>query len=131
MPNHIYNEFLYAEVEKYGLSNSVEFKGVVSDNELDELYQKSFGFINASLHEGFCIPVLEALYYGLNIFVQKGHAAEELQSTGMQLLDFNKITNFKITKLLSSYDNVDFVNKVLGKNTFNNWLNLFNFIEEN
>ena len=126
MTNHVYNEFLYDEVKKYSLCDSVEFKGVVSDDELDKFYKYSYGFINASLHEGFCIPVLEALYYGLNIFVQKGHAAEELLSEGMQLIDFSYIHNIKFNNLKNN--NYSFVNKILKKNDFHFWAKLF--IEE-
>ncbi|WP_152055360.1 glycosyltransferase [Aliarcobacter butzleri] len=123
MPNHIYNEFLFNEVKKYDLSNCVEFKGVVSDDELDKFYKYSYGFINASLHEGFCIPVLEALYYGLNIFVQKGHAAEELLTEGMQLIDFSNIQGIKFNNLKNQ--NYNFVNKILKKNNFDYWSKVF------
>lgn len=123
MPNHVYNEFLYTKVKKYDLSSSVEFKGVVSDDELDKFYKYSYGFINASLHEGFCIPVLEALYYGLNIFVQKGHAAEELLAEGMQLIDFSDIHDIKFNNLKNN--NYNFVNKILKKNDFDYWSKLF------
>lgn len=127
MPNHVYNEFLYTEVKKYDLSSSVEFKGVVSDDELDKFYKYSYGFINASLHEGFCIPVLEALYYGLNIFVQEGHAAEELISSSFNPVDFLSIDKLDLNKLLEENhmnDSFYYVRKLLSINNFDNWIKL-------
>lgn len=127
MPNHIYNEFLYEEVKKYDLLDSIKFKGVVSDEELNKFYKYSYGFINASLHEGFCIPVLEALYYGLNIFIQKGHAAEELISSSFGAIDFLSIDKLDLNKLIEenhmSYS-ISYVRKLLNSNNFNNWIRI-------
>lgn len=123
MPNHIYNEFLYDEAKKSNLSDCIQFKGVVSDDELDNLYKHSYGFINASLHEGFCIPVLEALYYGLNIFVQEGHAADEFISKKIQRINFNRIENIVFNN--EEIDNCQIVNMILNKNNFKNWFNIF------
>ena len=127
MPNHIYNEFLYDEVRKSKLSDCIELKGVVSDDELDNLYKYSYGFINASLHEGFCIPVLEALYYGLNIFVQKGHAAEELTNPSFEAIDFLSIDKLDLNKLLKENymsDSSSYVKKLLNVNNIDNWMKL-------
>jgi glycosyltransferase involved in cell wall biosynthesis len=127
MPNHIYNEFLYDEVKNSNLSDCIELKGVVSDDELDNLYKYSYGFINASLHEGFCIPVLEALYYGLNIFVQEGHAAEELTNPSFKAIDFLSIDKLDLNKLLKENymsDSSSYVKKLLNVNNIDNWMKL-------
>lgn len=44
-----------------GVAQAVRFIGQVSDAELSELYQLADVFVTASLHEGFCIPVIEAM----------------------------------------------------------------------
>lgn len=127
MPNHIYNEFLYDEAKKSNLLDCIQFKGVVSDDELDNLYKYSYGFINASLHEGFCIPVLEALYYGLNIFVQEGHAAEELTNPSFKAIDFLSIDKLDLNKLLKENymsDSSSYVKKLLNVNNIDNWMKL-------
>jgi glycosyltransferase involved in cell wall biosynthesis len=127
MPNHIYNEFLKTEVNKYSLNDCIEFCGVISDEELKEYYTNSFGFLNASLHEGFSIPVLEALYYGLNIFVQKGHAAEELINSSFDAIDFLSIDKLDLNKLLKENymrNSSFYVRKLLSVNNFDNWIKL-------
>ncbi|WP_162844334.1 glycosyltransferase family 4 protein [Enterobacillus tribolii] len=44
-----------------GIDSYVEFLGYISTNELKSLYVNSYGFIFASLFEGFGIPLIEAL----------------------------------------------------------------------
>jgi glycosyltransferase involved in cell wall biosynthesis len=127
MPNSVYNEFLYDEVKKSNLSDCIQFKGVVSDNELDNLYKYSYGYINASLHEGFCIPVLEAMYYGLDIFIQEGHAAEELTNSSFKAIDFLSIDKLDLNKLLKENymkDSSYYVKKLLNVNNIDNWMKL-------
>lgn len=50
-------------IEEYGLTDRVTFLGSASDDELSESYQRSQLFLTASYHEGFCIPVIEALLH--------------------------------------------------------------------
>jgi glycosyltransferase involved in cell wall biosynthesis len=123
MPNHIYNEFLKEEVNKCGLNDCIEFKGIISDEELKEFYTNSFGFINASLHEGFSIPVLEVLYYGLVVFVQSGHAAEELLNNDIKSIDFNSLDNMNLKYLLSNnkINQIEYINDIINKNNINIW----------
>jgi glycosyltransferase involved in cell wall biosynthesis len=126
MPNHTYNEFLKEEVEKYDLIDSVEFKGIISDEELKEFYTNSYGFINASLHEGFSIPVLEALYYGLVVFVQSGHAAEELLNSDIKSIDFNSLDNLDLENLLinNKINKIEYIVDILSKNCIYTWSNI-------
>ena len=128
MPNHIYNEFLYDEVKNSNLSDCIELKGVVSDDELDNLYKYSYGFINASLHEGFCIPVLEALYYGLNIFVQEGHAAEELLQENLKSINFEKLENINLKYLLkeNKINEINYLELILNRNNIKIWKDILN-----
>lgn len=102
MPNATYNDYLKRVVREHNLDASVEFKGMVDDEQLKKHYGESMGFINASLHEGFSIPTLEALFYGLTIFVQEGHAAEELLSSDISALDFSKLDELNVKEMLDS-----------------------------
>lgn len=133
MPNHIYSEFLKNEANKSGFNDSIEFNGIISDEELQQLYSKSFGFINTSLHEGFCIPVLEALYYGLTIFVQNGHAAEELIPRELIPINSNNIDSIDFEELLRKNKNEDsdYVFNVLNKNNINVWLEVLKLGDNN
>jgi glycosyltransferase involved in cell wall biosynthesis len=126
MPNHIYNEFLKEEVNRSGLNGCIVFKGIISDEELKEFYTNSYGFINASLHEGFSIPVLEALYYGLVVFVQSGHAAEELLNSDIKSIDFNSLDNLDLENLLinNKINKIEYIVDILSKNCIYTWSNI-------
>jgi O-antigen biosynthesis protein len=53
--------------ETLGIANEVIFTGQVPDEELVAHYQLADVFVTASLHEGFCIPVLEAMACGVPV----------------------------------------------------------------
>lgn len=51
-------------VAELGLAETVEFVGTVADDELWRLYETSHLLISPSLHEGLCVPVVEAYLAG-------------------------------------------------------------------
>ena len=78
-PNALYSKSLLDKVQALGLvSESVVFTGKVSDSDLHQYYCNSDLFITMSEHEGFGIPVLEAIYFGLPVIVKSGSAAEKM-----------------------------------------------------
>jgi glycosyltransferase involved in cell wall biosynthesis len=56
---------LRARVEALGLESSVEFTGGIPDDERDALLASSHILAMPSYHEGFCVPVVEAMRAGL------------------------------------------------------------------
>lgn len=59
----------YPDIKHHALdiknSNRLIFTGAVDDKELRALYKGAYAFITASLHEGFGLPGVEALSFGL------------------------------------------------------------------
>jgi glycosyltransferase involved in cell wall biosynthesis len=55
----------------------IRFLGYVSQGQLKYLYQKSFALLALSEHEGFCVPLLEAMYFELPIFARNSAAIPE------------------------------------------------------
>jgi O-antigen biosynthesis protein len=53
--------------ESLGVSDGVIFTGQVPDAELAAHYQLADLFVTASLHEGFCIPAVEAMASGVPV----------------------------------------------------------------
>ena len=77
-------------VEKFadelGLGHAVEFAGSVSHEELIAYYGAADAFVCLSNHEGFCVPLLEAMYHQLPIVAYTNTAVPEtVQGAGLIL----------------------------------------------
>ena len=64
----LYTGWLSAMIRDMDLTRDVTFTGPVSQAELNAWYAGSHAFVCASRHEGFCIPLLEAAWFGLPVF---------------------------------------------------------------
>ena len=73
-------------VDGLGLSGVVRLAGSVSEVELEGLYRSADVFVCLSEHEGFCVPLLEAMAHGVPV-VALGAAAvpEALGDAGLVL----------------------------------------------
>lgn len=84
--DRIYTLYLKTLVRTRGLEKHVTFRAGVSDSELKQIYQDSDLFLCVSHHEGFCIPLIEAMRHGLPVFSTTDTAlGETLGSAGVQL----------------------------------------------
>jgi glycosyltransferase involved in cell wall biosynthesis len=63
--------------EELGLHNAVEIAGSVSHEELIAYYGAADAFVCLSNHEGFCVPLLEAMYHQLPIVAYTNTAVPE------------------------------------------------------
>jgi len=77
-PNYDYLKFLINHARRLGVLERVDFKGMLDDADLFECYESTNGLLAMSRHEGFCVPVLEAMHYGKPVFVRGGTAAQEI-----------------------------------------------------
>jgi glycosyltransferase involved in cell wall biosynthesis len=65
----------------------------VSDGQLKTLYQRATAFITFTRHEGFCIPIVDAFFFGKPVFVVPAPAVVELvANAGFVLPDFDSTT---------------------------------------
>ncbi len=72
-----------------GLSDAVSFEGSVSASKLDEAYRLSEVFVSTSEHEGFCLPLVEAMANDLPIVGCKNAAIPEVLGDAGTLVDGN------------------------------------------
>lgn len=63
---------------KYQVSEKVIFTGRVGDQDLDDLYQAAFCYVQPSITEGFGLPVLEAMQHGIPVVSSDGGALPEV-----------------------------------------------------
>ena len=75
--SHAYSTALERYVEALDLGGAVELCGEVSDAELAAHYRAADVFVSASDHEGFCIPLLEAMHHRLPIVAYGSSAIPE------------------------------------------------------
>lgn len=72
-----YTDWLYDFVQQYELEDAVTFTGYVSDAELAAYYRQADYFIMMSEHEGFGIPLVEAMRFDLPLIAYEGTAVTE------------------------------------------------------
>lgn len=85
-------DFFYQQIEQK-VSNlgidDVHILGYVSDGEKRWLYQNAYAFITASLSEGFCIPLLEAMHEGAAVLSSNASCLPEVAGDAALYFDPN------------------------------------------
>lgn len=76
----------------YSSQADVVFTGPVDDHELVSFYRNSDVFVCMSDHEGFCVPLVEAMNFQLPILAHKAAAVPETLAQGGLLVDKKKPT---------------------------------------
>ncbi len=96
-----YNDLIDEKIIRYGLEDCVEFVGEINDSILASYYIGADLFVSASEHEGFCVPVIEAQYFGLPVVALSECAVPETGGDGIVLLDKNARKFAAAIKLLA------------------------------
>jgi glycosyltransferase involved in cell wall biosynthesis len=76
--NAVYAGFLQDQAQSRGVTDSVHMWGMLSDADVAERFAQASALLVTSEHEGFCIPVLEAMHLGVPAVVREGSAATEV-----------------------------------------------------
>ncbi len=81
-----YGRYVSLLVKRWGLSRQVTLLGPLDIDALREQYQKADAFLCLSQHEGFCVPIIEAMSMKLPIFSSVAAGLQEtLGKSGIQL----------------------------------------------
>jgi glycosyltransferase involved in cell wall biosynthesis len=81
-----YVDALRAFAREVGIGEAVDFAGQVTAGELSAYYRCADVFVSASEHEGFCVPLLEAMHHGLPVVAFAAAAVPETMGHGGVLL---------------------------------------------
>jgi glycosyltransferase involved in cell wall biosynthesis len=84
--SHLYESTLHRHIEALGLSAAVTFVSGVSHGELLAEYDAADVFVSASDHEGFCVPLIEAMHRRLPVVAFASTAVPETLGSGGLLL---------------------------------------------
>jgi glycosyltransferase involved in cell wall biosynthesis len=75
--NDPYFRCLLNSIQRLGLANNVMLPGKVNDAQLLAFYQTAHLFWSMSEHEGFCVPLIEAMWFDIPILAYKSTAIPE------------------------------------------------------
>jgi glycosyltransferase involved in cell wall biosynthesis len=68
-------------------SNRLVFTGYVEDEDLSALYQGAHAYVNASLNEGFGLPGVEAMHFGIPLAVSNTPVFNEIYDNAAVYFD--------------------------------------------
>jgi glycosyltransferase involved in cell wall biosynthesis len=71
-------EEIYAKIAKSQFSHAIIMTGDVSDDLLSSLYKNALFFVFPSLYEGFGLPVIEAMSFGLPVVCANNSSIAEI-----------------------------------------------------
>jgi len=72
-----YHALLLALARRLGLDDAVRFLGSIPQPQLNALYRCAHLFVSMSEHEGFCVPILEAMFHSLPVMAYAAGAVPE------------------------------------------------------
>jgi glycosyltransferase involved in cell wall biosynthesis len=84
------SEYLKKLAATLDMADSVHFRGYVSEQELANLYAQAGALVFPSLHEGFGIPLVESMHFGLPIIAGSVYSIPELCADACRYVDPRK-----------------------------------------
>ena len=78
----LYSFSLRRLVHELDLADAVRFVGCLADEEVRSLYEAASVYVCMSEHEGFCLPVIEAMHFGLPVIAYASTALPDTVGTG-------------------------------------------------
>jgi glycosyltransferase involved in cell wall biosynthesis len=78
----IYSFSLKKMARELEIDDAVRFVGGMSDSEVRAFYEHSSAYLCMSEHEGFCLPVIEAMHFGLPVVAFDSSAVTETIAGG-------------------------------------------------
>ncbi|MBI5686313.1 MAG: glycosyltransferase [Verrucomicrobia bacterium] len=83
--NDPYVAYLRYVARTLGLRERVDFAGLVNEAQLAAYYRTARLFWSMSEHEGFCVPLVEAMWHDVPVFAYKSSAVAETLGAGALL----------------------------------------------
>lgn len=92
-----FHEALEKKADKLKLGKSVVFTGFVTDAEMAGLYQNASLYVLPALSEGFGIPGLEAMSYGIPVVSSNATCLPEVYGPAAEFFDGSKVSDIAAT----------------------------------
>ncbi len=121
---HDYAKNMQKRIAELGLNDRIHLIGTIDEEMKYKLYQNAHGFLFPSLLEGFGLPVVEAMSFGLPVFISNLTSLPEIG--GPHAFYFENFEAFKMAEIvksgLTSFDEKKKENSVL-------WAKQFSFLK--
>lgn len=78
----IYSFSLKHLADQLNLTHAINFVGCMADSEVKALYENCSCYLCMSEHEGFCLPVIEAMHFGLPVVAYNSSALPDTVGNG-------------------------------------------------
>lgn len=119
VPFKAYSDLLRELIDFYALKDAVVFAGEVSEESLKAFYLLSNVFLFASMHEGFSVPLVEAMAMKVPI-VSYGAAAvpETVDGVGVVLNEFDPLAMAKAVDVVVDDEATNFALGISGWNRY-------------
>jgi glycosyltransferase involved in cell wall biosynthesis len=85
--SHAYETTIRKYADALGLADAVDLAGSVTSGELAAYYRTADVFVSVSEHEGFCVPVVEAMAHDVPVVAYAAAAVPETVGDGGVLVD--------------------------------------------
>ena len=107
-PDDPYYGYLIDTIQRHGLSQHIVLTGKVSDAELHAYYKTASLFWSMSEHEGFCVPLIEAMHFDVPVLAYKSSAIPEtLEKAGIMFTSKKDLVSVAaLAKLLVRDENL-------------------------
>ncbi|MCK4891106.1 MAG: glycosyltransferase family 4 protein [Candidatus Pacebacteria bacterium] len=105
-------------IQKSSHKDNIVLKGYISEEEKEELYKKADLFVLPSLYEGFGLPILEAMSYGVPIICSDASSLPEIAGDAALLIDPDNIE--EIAEAINKVFRDDDLKKKMIKTGFEN-----------
>ena len=69
------NPKIQSYIRHHNLNERISIKGFINDSDLFDLYSKAKVYFSPSLYEGFGMPNIEAMFFGVPVVISKAFAA--------------------------------------------------------
>ncbi|MCR4649502.1 MAG: glycosyltransferase [Lachnospiraceae bacterium] len=119
-----YNDIVRQKIAEYGIEDNIEFIGEINDSTLMSYYLGSDVMLVCSEHEGFCVPVVEAQFFGLPVVALSKCAVPETIGKNQVLLDSDVYRYAAAIKVIT--ENEKYAN-CLEQNGIKNYKDRFSF----